>query len=205
MIDKFKSFFRKKDAITKFWVWFSKNSKQIYSFEKNQNTIFRSIKRELNKIDSNLVFEFSQILDNKKREFVISADGIKSSFSNVKKIVNNAPILDDWEIIAFRQPNNSINELSIDSIKVNFSNVYFKYQKNINNIDIELYLPNFIESPEWTSLSFLMLDVILGEYNTEMYLNTIDKKLLKENDIKNLIPIRSLPKLLNQLKLEVSN
>lgn len=201
---KLNSFSNNNDATSSFWNWFVKNSKHIYHFEKNQNAIFKSIKCELNKIDSNLVFEFSPILPNGKRKFVISADGIINSFPAVEKIVNKAPTLNDWEIVAFRQPNKGINEISVGKTKANFDNIFFKYQKNVNNIDVLLYLPNFMESAEWSMLSFLILDIVLGEYDTEMYINRIDKKIL-DKETKDLIPIKRLPDILNQLKLEFSN
>ena len=188
-----------------FWKWFSKNSNQYYHFEQNQSDLFQKLKFELDKIDTNLVFEFSPILKNKKREFVISADGIMSSFPSVVSLTNKAPFIDKWDIIAFRQPKSFVNQINYGELTVSFENVFFKYRKNNRKIDLELHLQRFYESAEWTTAVFILLDNVLGEYHTEMSLNFIDKKPLNINEKEKLFPIYKLPQIIQEYHSELNN
>jgi hypothetical protein len=78
------------------------------NFESNQEAIFDELNRQLNKVNSDLTFEFGPIL-NGKREFVVTADGIAAAFPAVEAHVQAAPTFDDWTIVAFRQPKDQIS------------------------------------------------------------------------------------------------
>lgn len=201
----FHNLFSKKSIIDCFWDWFKKNDNAFFYFEQNQNFLFNCLKSQLNKIHSDLVFEFSPILQDGRREFVISADGIESIFHIVNDIVNKAPKLNKWHIVAFRQPRKGITQITYDNLTVNFDDVFFRYGKDNGHIALELNIRNFYESPEWTGAAFILLDNILGEYYTATSLSRIEKKLLNEQDIKNLHPIKDLPKIVQSYHLEWSN
>lgn len=201
----FKSILNKTSKEELFWNWFSKNSNQYYRFEQNQNALFQKLKSELNKIDPNLVFEFSPILEDGKREFVISADGIKSSFPTVTNLTNQAPKIDKWEIVAFRQPRKFIDQINYDGLTIKFENVFFRYEKNNGKINLELNIKGFYESAEWTAATFILLDNILGEYHTEMSLDFIDKKELDDNEKHELFPIVMLPQIIQDYHSELNN
>jgi len=188
-----------------FWNWFSKNASQYYHFEQNQDALFQKLKSELDKIDPNLVFEFSPILEDGKREFVISADGIKSSFPTVTNLTNQAPTIDKWVIVAFRQPRKFIDQINYDGLTIKFENVFFRYEKNNGKINLELNMKNFYESAEWTAATFILLDNVLGEYHTEMSLDFIDKKELDESEKHELFPIAMLPQIIQDYHSELNN
>jgi len=189
----------------RFWYWFSKNSDKYLHFENNQDHLFQELKVELEKIDSNLTFEFSPILENGTREFVISADGIKSSFPTVINLVKYAPILKDWRIIAFRQPHKEVTQISFQGLNIDLKDIFFCYIKDNGKIGLELHIKDFYESPAWTGISFVLLDTLLGEYNAEMCLSWIEKKLLIKDDASSLTPITDLPKIIEEYNLELNN
>lgn len=105
--------FSNKKANDKFWNWFKDNSDNYLNLEQDQDTLLKNLRGALDKVNPDLVFEFSPILDDGKREFIISADGMKSIFPIVKALVNGAPQLDKWHIIAFRQPREGYPKLAI--------------------------------------------------------------------------------------------
>jgi hypothetical protein len=194
-----------KNKHANFWEWFSKNNEAYFNFEQNQNVLFTQLKTELNKIHPDLVFEFSPILGNGKREFVISADGIVSVFPVVIDLVSKAPDLSNWDIIAFRQPHKKVTQIHYNNLIVKFENVFFRFGKANGKIALELNIRGFYESPEWTGATFILLDTILGEYHTEMSLSSIEKKLLEEVDLNDLYPINALPKVIQDYHLETNN
>jgi len=159
--------------IDTFWEWFTKHSNKYFNFENNQDELFTKLKNQLNSIDSNLVFEFSPIFNNGLREFIISADGIKSSFPSVIDLVEKAPKLSNWKIIAFRQPHYGTTRINYENLVVKFEDVYFRFAKDNGQIALELNIRGFYESPEWTGAAFILLDNLLGEYHAEMSLSAI--------------------------------
>ncbi len=61
------SIFKKQTKEEKFWSWFSKNQKTYYSFNENleiREELFDKLSMELEKIDSDLAFEFSPVHEN---------------------------------------------------------------------------------------------------------------------------------------------
>ncbi|MFZ1456752.1 MAG: hypothetical protein WAT46_11975, partial [Saprospiraceae bacterium] len=110
-----------------------------------------------------------------------------------------------WHIVAFRQPHKGITQISYDNLIVNFEDVFFRFGKDNGQIALELNIRGFYEAPEWTSAAFILLDNVLGEYYTEMSLSRIDKKLLNEQDVKQLYPITDLPKIVQDYYSEWNN
>jgi hypothetical protein len=189
----------------RFWNWFSNNSDRYCHFENDRDRLFLTLKTELGKINPNLVFEFSNKLEDGSREFVISADGVKRSFPAVMNLVNQAPELRNWKIIAFRQPHKDVEQVSYEGLSVSLSDIFFFYTKDNGKVDLQLHMRGFYESPEWTGISFILLDTVLGEFDSSMYISGIDKRLLIEEEISNLIPIKNLPEILLAYKFEINN
>lgn len=119
--------------------------------------------------------------------------------------MEKAPKLKGWKIIAFRQPRKNVSQLRYQNLIVNLDDIFFKYGKDNGKIALELNIRGFYESPEWTAVTFILLDSILGEYHTEMSLSCITKKELNENEVSNLFPIRSLPETVQNYLLEFKN
>ena len=195
----------KKTAESKFWDWFTDHQDLYFSFENNQEKLFADLNKQLARIDKNLTFEFSPVFENDKREFVISADGVKDSFPVVKKLVENAPDLANWIIVAFRQPRNDFSKIELNNIKLDVADVFFRFAKDKGKIGIELNIKGYEDTPDWTAAAFIILDSLLGEYDTEMSLSWIDKKALDERDIEQLFPLKELPVIIHQYMLEMNN
>jgi len=199
------SIFNLKNKEQKFWDWFSERSNQYFEFEKDQDKLFNELKLRLNKINADLTFEFGPISQNKQREFIISADGIKKSFPDVIKLVAAAPEFSNFKIIAFRQPHLDFTQINYKDIQLDFKDVFFRYGKDSGKIGIELNIRGYQENNDWGTASFILLDTILGEYDTEMNLSWIDRKELNELEFQNLLPITDLPKIMADYKREFQN
>ncbi|MGE4574981.1 MULTISPECIES: hypothetical protein [Parachlamydia] len=178
-------------SIKNFWEWFSNNAEDYFYFEKNQDVLFSNLHASLSKVHPDLVFEFSQVLEDGTKELVISADGIKSLFPIVVNLVSQAPFFKKWTIIAFRQPRN-FTQIIYQNVKINLSDAFFKYEKMDGKIHLELYLRNFSDSEEWQTATFILLDHLLGEFYTEMTLGHIEIKRLDEKNMDELLPIKDL-------------
>jgi hypothetical protein len=157
-----------------FWKWFKDNSQLIFDFEKSQEQIFDLLGNELNKIDENLTFEFGPIKNN-KREFIISADGIRESFDSVEKLYELRPELPEWIIIKFR-PRKKINyDIKIDDITISPKDIYYSLFKDEKKVGIMVFIKDYDDGNEiYTQLAFLFLDGALGEYDMETKVGWIE-------------------------------
>ena len=87
-----------------FWSWFVQHEAQLFdldpSREEHRERLFDELGNELQKVDPDLAFEFGP--NEPRREFVVSAGGIKRAFPAVAALVDAAPPLDRWQVTAFR-------------------------------------------------------------------------------------------------------
>ncbi|HYF31803.1 MAG TPA: hypothetical protein VD993_11850 [Chitinophagaceae bacterium] len=201
----FKNPFKNRKKEEAFWDWFSRNASRYYRFNQNQSALFTELKVKLAEIHPDIVFEFSANLNNGIRELVISADGIKSIFPIVSNLVSKAPHLKNWKFTAFRQPRPDITQIKYQGLIINIDDVFFKYSKIAGDIDLELYIRGFSESPEWTAASFILLDIVLGEYYTTTRIGSIEKRALDEGEVDTLIPIRALAQLVEEHHSQLNN
>jgi hypothetical protein len=199
------SIFVLKTKEQKFWDWFSERSGQYFDFEKDQEKLFRDLKLRINKVNEDLTFEFGPISESKQREFIISADGIKKSFPDVIKLVKAAPEFSNFKVIAFRQPHMDFTQINFKDIQIDFKDVFFRYGKDNGKIGIELNIRGYQNNNDWGTATFILLDTILGEYDTEMNLSWIDRKELNELELIKLLPITDLPKIMTDYKKEIQN
>ncbi len=196
----FKKFFGRNNTVADFWIWFEKSSQDYYRLkEENLNSLFNKLSKQLSKINEDLAFEFSVDLIEGKREFIISADGILSAFPDVIDLVENAPQLEGFKIIAFRQKSavDDISTIEYDDISLGADDVYFTYRKNGDTLDIVLYLRGYdSDFEEWENAAFILLDTIIGEYDVATKIGSIDMLPYKESP--NLKSILELPSLIDK-------
>ena len=143
----------------------------------NEDSLFQKLNRQISKINEDLSFEFSAELVEGKREFIISADGILSAFQDVINLVEQAPPLDGFKIIAFRQKGDiqDLPSIEFEDITLAPDHVFFTYRKNGDTLDIVLYIQGYdADSDDWIPASFILLDLIVGEYDVATKLGSID-------------------------------
>ncbi|WP_436374764.1 hypothetical protein [Cytobacillus sp. BC1816] len=196
----FKKFFGKNYTVADFWIWFEKNSQDYYRLrEENLNSLFNKLSKQLSKINEDLAFEFSADFIEGKREFIISADGILSAFPDVIDLVENAPRIEGFKIIAFRQKSavDDISTIEYEDISLGPDDVYFTYRKNGDTLDIVLFLRGYdSDFEEWENAAFILLDTVIGEYDVATKIGSIDMLPYKESP--NLKSILELPSLIDK-------
>lgn len=126
----------------------------------------------MGEVNPDLTFEFGPIQDG-RREFVISAAGIKSAFPAVEALYAAAPKLERWVILKYRQRRRPINDLDFADTKVRARDVryvLFKDNERPGKVGILLYLDGYREeerAAKWAQIGYLFLDEALGEFDVE--------------------------------------
>jgi hypothetical protein len=181
----------------KFWIWFTNNSENLFHFEKNQDQIFDDLSSELKKVHPDLVFEFGPVIDN-KRDFVISADGIRAAFPAVELLYENKPKLNDWNIIKFRPRRKSIFTIELNGKKITPEDLKFALlnEDDSTKSGIILFIKGFnkIEEENYTHIAYLFLDQIIGEFDVETHVGSILVQGFESSQFSKSKPIYDLAK-----------
>ena len=179
-----------------FWKWFVDNQKEIFHFESNQTEVLDKLTIQLHKIDSNLTFEFGPILEN-KREFVISANGMKSSFPSVESLYNNAPKLSNWIFLKYRQRRFPLYDITQNGRTVKITDIKYLFIKDQDpsKIGIVLFIKNYNKNEKdiFDSIGYIVLDTALGEYSVEMQVGAIVITGYTSKEMSIAKPVSELP------------
>jgi hypothetical protein len=169
------NFLKKASKVEQFWKWFVKNNGQYLDSEINTNeNKLLILKKQLEKVNSNITFEINVSHIDNIKEFVISADGVKDAIPFVLDLVNNAPLLKNWKIIAFRQPTIDFHTIEIEKQELKLQDVYFRFGKDFGKIALELHVKGFKDSQILSSAIYVLLDNLIGEYSTMSDLSNIE-------------------------------
>jgi len=157
-----------------FWKWFQSNEDRLFNFEKNREQTFDMLGAEMHKLNPSLTFEFGPIEDG-KREFVISADGVKEAFPQVEALYAAAPSLPRWKFIRFR-PRRKPMDVKYGGVSVRAASVTVQLVQNGQVADVTVFIPNYSEADRKTfgAIAFLLLDGALGEYDVETRVGQIN-------------------------------
>jgi hypothetical protein len=161
-----------------FWKWFSENQDDLYNFEKDLETKFDRLSEALKRVHPDLTFEFSPVRKGGKREFVISAGGIKAAFPSVETLHAAAPHLPKWTFVKFRPRRFPINDLEFEGRKVKAGEVHYALikDKDPKKVGVILFFEAYPERGKdaiLENIGYLFLDEALGEYDVETRVGAI--------------------------------
>lgn len=155
-----------KEAI--FWHWFQANESRLFDVEKDREKIFDELGMQLHRIRPELTFEFGPQHDG-KREFVLSADGIKDAFPAVIALADAAPSLSRWKITKFRPRRGFQSPVTINGFRLTPDQVRYTIAPDGDKAGLTLFIDGYApdEREKFASAIYLMLDQTLGEYDVE--------------------------------------
>lgn len=186
-------------AKKQFWKYFVQNAHKLSYSRKYQNKVLINCLEELKKVHPDLTFEIgSRVGDT--WEFVISANGIKDAFPAVLSLIEIAPRLKGWKIIAFKQRKATDTAIAIAGVTISIEDILFEYYiEGKGKMGIILYVKDFKKSDIRYQLAiFPLLDALLGEFDVEMKIGSIDIQPLFPNiRRKKLRPLGELPSIVD--------
>jgi hypothetical protein len=152
-----------------FWSWFAKHESVLFDFdpvrEAERESLFDELAGELRRVNPDLTFEFGP--KGTRREFVVSAAGIKRAFPAVASLIAAAPTLARWQLIAFR-PRRTPHVVEFRGKRVHPKDVQLSLLDNGKTAGIYLFMPGFREGDaDLKQIGYLLLDETLGEYDVE--------------------------------------
>ncbi|CAN5169664.1 hypothetical protein BH11PSE14_BH11PSE14_11510 [soil metagenome] len=155
-----------------FWAWFSANDAEYFKLDLDnvpqREPLFDKLSSRLTAVNPELTFEFGPLI-NGRRDFVISAGGIKSAFPAVEQLVKQAPRLPNWNVIAFRPRRHPVSVVQIGSVSLDPERVLVELGQDDKAIGLVVYIDGYFEdkNAEFGQAAYLLLDEALGEYDVE--------------------------------------
>lgn len=160
------------------WKWFRAHSDELANASSDSLT-FQTFYKKLSQIHSSLVFQIGTDDRASGRELVISSDGIREGISAVKKLVEAAPSIEGWKVVAFRQPVGESITVDGGGIKLSTDEILFDYLTAVNNTnttDVTLYIDgvNVDNNEEYLRVAFILLDAAVGEFQVMTKIGKLD-------------------------------
>ena len=157
-------------SATVFWGWFQAHEAELFDFERDQEAVFDRLTKAMGAVHKDLTFEFGP-KENGCREFVISAGGLREAFPAVQSLYQARPKLQLFRVTAFRPRRDVINVVEFGGLRIDPSDVYYKFGKDSDpqKVGILLFLPDYSSlDSRYGQTAYLFLDEALGEYDVEM-------------------------------------
>jgi len=160
----------------RFWDWFLHHEEEMFALDPADETereeLFGELTSQLGKVDPDLTFELGP--REARREFVISAAGIRRAFPSVTLLADAVPHLDRWRVIAFRPRRPVTGIVQFRGKHVDVKDVQFSLLTNGNTTGIYLFIPGYRDDDAgFKQIGYLLLDEALGEFDVESKLGLI--------------------------------
>ena len=183
----------------RFWKWFERNQDSLFDFEKSKEQTFDQLGIEMHKLNPSLTFEFGPKEDG-RREFTISADGIRGAFPEVEALYAAAPTLPRWKFVKFRQ-RRSPYDVSYGGVTVKAASVALQAEPVGDKVNVSIFIPGYSESTKQacTTIAYLLLDQAVGEYDVETRIGEIRIDDISKAPAQTF-PLRDFPKIIDRLK-----
>ncbi len=186
----------------KFWNWFKRHNEK-YKYLDNlevseKEHLLEVLLKHLHEYCKNLYFQIGGFPNAVKKELLISAEGNIEYFYKVEKLLKDAPNLDSWEIIAFKQPMGSSFVTEYEGLYLDPQNMKFIPLENDNNpsmLGIQVLVENYESqyNKKFIQGVYQVLDTLLGEKANALEINYLEVNLLnKERSEDNLTDLVDL-------------
>lgn len=177
--------FRPSEAkrIAQFWKWFEANQEAVFQIESPCDSNLERLFQQLDKVERNLTLELS-LKKEAPKELILSAGGIKAYFPLVEKLVDAAPALPNWQVIAFKPRRTMDGLVYPGSDRLPLNALWYQLDTSQNPFGLNLFMAG--HQPAYLSvhaqICFFILDNLIGEFQVAHHLGEIDFIGLPEDE-----------------------
>jgi hypothetical protein len=179
-----------------FWVWFKNDNAEFFFLNQIEDEAEKE--RILNKLHSKLVEYCDKLFfevgghPDEIQELIISSGGNKEYFNKVQILVDLAPIVPNWRVIALKQANDEDFTVESRGLEASPNNLWFlplKNRKLVQELGIEIGFENYDKAREkdFLFLANLILENKLGEEQSQYIKHVIVSSLPNSPDNKGYI------------------
>jgi hypothetical protein len=169
----------------KFWGWFAANADKLAQVKDGSEPVVKATGRAIDAYNRELAWTVGN--GEGRHLFIISAEGIAANIPIVKRLVDAAPAIPGWQVIAFRPRDPEVERVQVNNITVALDDVFFS-EIDDEPDDSHLHLRFFVSGLDANDPDphchgvFLLLDTVIGEYDVMTKLGALDFAPITEVD-----------------------
>ena len=164
-----------------FWNWFSDNNERLTMLgdldEKEQQSLLEELQEQLDAYCEGLTYEMGEPTPS-GRTLTFSAEGDMDLVRYVVELVDNAPDLDWWEFVAFKQPKGTDLKVTFDKYRFETKQMYFMQLESEEEPDIlgiRVALPNPVADDDDQLVGvYVTLEAMIGEFDCSTLIGYLD-------------------------------
>lgn len=196
------------DKTAKFWQWFIDHNEHLVAMgdleDKERQELCSALQYQLTKYCDGLTYEIGDATAN-GRTLTFTAEGDTDLFRHVVELVDNAPDLDWWEFVAFKQPMGTELKVRFDQYLFDTRKMYFQQLECEEEPDM-LGLRIAVEGSKPDDEDFqvgvyVTLEAIIGEFDCATLVGYMETVPVPDEPIKaGFQPLDDLPKFVDWFK-----
>ncbi len=175
------------DKVEQFWQWFQDHNEQLVALgdleEKERQQLENALQYQLTKYCDGLSYEIGDATAN-GRTLTFSAEGDTDLFRYVVELVDNAPDLDWWEFVAFKQPKGKDLKVTFDKYRFETKKMYFlqlESEEEPDILGIRVALPDPVQDDDQLVGVYVTLEAMIGEFDCTTLVGYLDTCAIPEN------------------------
>lgn len=155
--------------------------------EGQQHMLLDELQHNLDAYCEGMTYEIGE-QTQKGRTLTFSAEGDMDIFENVVELVDNAPDVDWWEFVAFKQPKGKGLKVYFDKYKFDTKEMYFMQLENEEEPDIlgvRVAIPNPVKDDDDQLVGvYVTLEAMIGEFDCATLIGYLDTVPLPKEPFK---------------------
>ena len=165
----------------KFWQWFSDNNEQLTMLadldDNQQKKLLDALQQQLDEYCPGLSFEMGEPTPS-GRTLTFTAEGDTDLFEYLLALTDNAPDLDWWEFVPFKQPKGTDLKVTFDKYHFETKKMYFMQLESEEEPDIlgvRVALPDPVKDDDDQLVGvYVTLEALIGEFDCSTLIGYLD-------------------------------
>lgn len=193
----------KKITVNQFWEWFQTKSEYLMDIDnipqKEKDELMRDFDNVLATYSEGISYELGELTTN-GRKITFSAEGDEEYFEDVIELCTNIPILDFWDIVAFKQPQGGKVRIKFEDYTLSSKDLWFMPLENQENeinekFGLKIALKDCKEEDEDQLIAvYTLIEAMIGEYDCTTLLEYFELcPLPPKPEEEEFIPLTELP------------
>ncbi|MBP5678121.1 MAG: hypothetical protein J6W88_06465 [Bacteroidales bacterium] len=196
------------EKVEKFWQWFQDHNEQLIALgdldDKNREQLLNALQYQLTKYCDGLSFDMGDATAN-GRTLTFTAEGDTDLFRYLVDLVDNAPDLDWWEFVAFKQPMGTELKVRFDKYLFDTRKMYFQQlecEEEPEMLGLRIAVPDSSRDDEDYQVGvYVTVEALIGEFDCATLIGYMETVPVPEEPFKaGFKPLDDLPKFVEWFK-----
>lgn len=165
----------------KFWQWFSDNNERLTMLadldDSHQKQLLEALQAQLDEYCEGLTYEMGEPTPS-GRTLTFTAEGDADLFEYLLALTDNAPDLDWWEFVPFKQPKGTDLKVTFDKYSFETRKMYFMQLESEEEPDIlgiRVALPDPVKDDDDQLVGvYVTLEALIGEFDCSTLIGYLD-------------------------------